>query len=400
MTKLFIEDLDLKGKRVLVRVDFNVPLDSNLNVTDPTRIEAALPTIKYILKQGGMPILMSHFGRPKMQYKRELSLVPCAKVLSILLKKTVTMAPDCIGEDVQDLVDAMEPDSILLLENLRFHRAEKHPEEAPDFAEELASFGDCYVDDAFGAAHREHSSIVEVPKHFPEKAAAGYLLMKEITALDKILKTPKHPFVALIGGAKISSKLGILKTLAKKADTLLIGGGMSYTFLKAQGFEVGNSICEESEVENAKEVLATAKRVLLPLDITVVQEFSEDAPSKVVDSSQIGPEYEGVDIGPKTIALFSEELKKAQTILWNGPVGVFEFVPFAKGTFAMAGAIADSSAESVVGGGDSIAALKKSKMEKKISHISTGGGATLEYIELGTLPGIEALSEKSAAARN
>ncbi len=395
MGKLFIEDLDLAGKHVLVRVDFNVPLDSDLNVTDPTRIEAALPTIQYILKRGGMPILMSHFGRPKAQYTRELSLAPCAKVLSILLKRSVIMAPNCIGEEVRDLVDAMKPGSILLLENLRFHRAEEYPKEAPDFAKELASFGDCYIDDAFGAAHREHSSIVELPKYFPCLAAAGYLLRKETTALDAILKNPARPFCALIGGDKISSKISLLKSLAEKADVLLIGGGMAYTFLKAQGFEIGNSLCEESEIAHAQEVIATAHKLLLPVDVTVVQELSEDAPFKIVAVDQITCGYQGVDIGPKTVALFSEELSKAKSVLWNGPVGVFECEPFAKGTFALAKAIAKTDCTSVVGGGASIAALKQAGVEKAISHISTGGGATLKYIELGTLPGIEALSETS-----
>jgi len=398
MKKLFIEDLDVKGRRVLLRVDFNVPLDSDRNVTDATRIEAALPTIEYILKQGGMPILMSHFGRPNSEREAGLSLAPCARLLSTLLNKTVTMAPDCIGDEVEDLAAAMRPGSILLLENLRFHRAEQHPKEGPEFARKLASIGDCYVDDAFGAAHRADSSIVELPKYFPEASAAGYLMMKEIAALDQILKQPLRPFVALIGGAKISTKMGILKALAQKADTLLIGGGMAYTFLKAQGFEVGDSIYEEREIEKAKEVMASANRLLLPIDLTVVEEFSENAPSKVVKVDQIEEKYQGVDIGPKTIALFSSELGNAKSILWNGPLGVFEFAPFAKGTFAMAKAIADSGAESVVGGGDSIAALKSSGLEKGISHISTGGGATLEYIEFGTLPGIEALSDKKVRA--
>lgn len=392
MKKLFIEELTLKGKRVLVRVDFNVPLDGNLNVTDPTRIEAALPTIEYILKQGGMPILMSHFGRPKAQFTPELSLAPCARVLSVLLKKTVTMAPNCIGEEVRELVDAMEPSSILLLENLRFHRAEKHPEEAPEFASELASFADCYVDDAFAAAHRSHSSITEVPKHFEERAAAGFLMKKEMEALDRLLKNPKRPFVALIGGAKISSKIGLLNSLAEKVDTLLIGGAMSHTFLLATGKKVGKSLCEPNEVANAKQIMQKAKKLLLPLDLRVVEEFSEEASSKVVDSENITNKEEAVDIGPKTVELFSQEIAQAGTLLWNGPVGVFEFTPFAKGTFELAHAVAKSGCESIVGGGDSIAAIKQAGVEGQITHISTGGGATLAYIELGTLPGIEALS--------
>ncbi|MCP5469616.1 MAG: phosphoglycerate kinase [Chlamydiales bacterium] len=390
MTKLFIEDLPLKDKKVLVRVDFNVPLDQDLNVTDPTRIEAALPTIRYILDQGGIPILMSHFGRPKAEYLPELSLAPCARVLSKLLNRTVTMAPDCIGEEVEDLVDALKPGSLLLLENLRFHRAEKHPEEGLEFAQALAKLGDLYVNDAFGCCHRAHTSITALPALFPDRAAAGYLLKKEIESLDKLLKEPERPLVAIIGGAKISSKIGVLKALCERVDTLLIGGGMAYTFLKAQNIGIGNSLCENEHLETAKEIMAKAKKLLLPVDLVVVQEFSEDAPSKIV--ATIPPGYEGVDIGPKTVELFCSEIRKAKSILWNGPVGVFEFEPFAKGTFALARAVAESGAQSVVGGGDSIAALKKSGMEKKISHISTGGGATLEYIELGTLPGIEALT--------
>ena len=394
MDKLFVEDLDLKGKRVLLRVDFNVPMDNEQRVTDPTRIEAALPTIKYILDQGGMPILMSHFGRPKAAFQPELSLRPCAHVLSDLLKRPVTMAPDSIGDEVEDLVAAMKPGSIVLLENLRFHRAEKHPEEGPEFAKELASFGDCYVDDAFGCCHRNHSSITELPKYFEGASAAGYLLKKEVEMLDHLLKSPQRPFVAIIGGAKISTKIGILKALASKADVLLIGGGMSYTFLLAQGHEVGKSIVEPNEVPTAKEILSKAKKILLPVDIAAIKEFSEDAPFEVVSAQSIGKDQEGVDIGPKTIKLFSDEIAKAKTVLWNGPVGVFEFIPFARGTVALAHAIAKAHCESVIGGGDSIAAIKKAGVEKEITHISTGGGATLEYIELGTLPGIEALSKR------
>lgn len=396
MTKLFIEDLPLKNKRVLVRVDFNVPLDQNRCVTDPTRIEATLPTIRYILQQGGMPILMSHLGRPKGAYSPELSLAPCVRVLASSLNKVVMMAPDCIGEEVEDLVESMQSGSILLLENLRFHRAEKYPAEAPEFAKKLASYADFYVNDAFGSSHRDHSSVTAVPKLFPGKAAAGYLLMKEISYLDKLLKNPKRPFYALIGGAKVSSKIGVLESLAEKADCLLIGGGMCYTFLKARGIPIGRSLCEDDQLDIAKKIMAKAKKIIFPIDFKVVEEFSEDAPSKVTTIEEgIPPNYQGVDLGPRSIELFCDTISQAGSILWNGPVGVFEFEPFAEGTLAIARALGSIHAESVVGGGDSIAALKKFGMEKNISHISTGGGATLEYLEKGTLVGIEALSEKS-----
>ena len=303
------------------------------------------------------------------------------------------MAPDVIGSATQALINTLKPSEILLLENLRFHRAEEHPDEDPDFAKKLASFGDFYVNDAFGTAHRKHSSTYTLPKLFPNKAAAGLLLEKEIHYLSNILDNPKRPFYAIIGGAKISSKLGVLKSLLKKADRLIIGGGMAYTFLKAKGVPIGKSICEPDLIPVAQEILESKTPIDLPTDIVAAQTCSEDAPHQVV--TEIPDNLEGVDIGPKTIQYYTTLIGQAQTILWNGPVGVFELKPFATGTNALAAAIAHSSAISIVGGGDSIAALKESGFADQISHLSTGGGATLEYIEYGTLPAIEALSNKT-----
>lgn len=395
MEKLFIEDLDVKGKKVLMRVDFNVPLDGEGNIMDGTRIEASLPSINYILNQGGSLILMSHLGRPRNAPSPALSLAPCAKMLSALIDRPVTMAPNCVGEDVKLLVDKLQPGDILLLENLRFHRAEEHPDEDPDFARILSSYGDCYVNDAFGTAHRKHSSTYTVAQYFPGKAAAGYLMENEIHFLGELFANPKRPFVALIGGAKISTKMGVIQTLLKKVDTLLIGGGMAYTFLKAQGKSIGNSIYEEELMQTAKECFNGGDKIVLPLDFVVAEEVSETAPSKVVTVEEgIPAGYQGVDIGPKTVELFSQYLKKAATTLWNGPVGVYELESFAQGTLTIAEVIANSSAQSVVGGGDSIAALNETDLIDNITHVSTGGGASLEFLEKGTLPGIEVLSEK------
>ncbi len=400
MEKLFIEQLPIEGKRVLVRVDFNVPLDGQGNVTDAARIEAALPTIRYILDQKGIPILISHLGRPHGSINPEFSLRPCVKVLSGLLNRPVKLAPDIIGHEVEEMVKTLEVGEILMLENVRFHRAEEHPDEDPDFAKQLASYGDLFVNDAFGAAHRNHSSTCTITKYFPNKSAAGYLLAKEIHFLGEILSKPAKPFCALIGGAKISSKMGVLRTLVKRVDTLLIGGGMSYTFFKAQGIAIGKSICEENLVSLAQEIIeecvAQNVKLLLPLDIHAAEACSEDAPSQIVDMKDGIPSHlEGLDIGPKTIALFSEAIMQAKTLLWNGPVGVFEFEPYAKGTTALALVVGKSKATSIVGGGDSLAALKQAEALDKVTHVSTGGGATIEFIEHGTLPAIEALSENT-----
>lgn len=399
MSKLFIEDLGIKGKKILMRVDFNVPLDDDHNIIDATRIEATIPSIRYVLDQGGSLILMSHLGRPKNEYDADLSLKPCALELSRILNRDVKMAPDCIGSKVKDMVDKIKPGDIILLENLRFHRAEEFPDEDPEFAKTLASYGDAYVNDAFGTAHRKHSSTYTVAKYFPGKAAAGYLMEKEIRFLGEALNNPKRPFYALIGGAKVSSKIGVLKALLNKVDGLIIGGGMSYTFLKAQNFEIGNSLLEADLVSLAKEIIikANEKKVelLLPIDAVIAEECTSQAKTQIVDIKEGIPKgFQGLDIGPKTIELFTNALKKGKTILWNGPVGVYELDPFAKGSLAMANAIASTNATTIVGGGDSVALINAAEMEDKITHISTGGGATLEYIELGSLPGIDALSNR------
>lgn len=343
-------------------------------------------------------ILMSHLGRPKDKRLPEFSLAPCAKRLSELLKKTVQMASDCVGPETEKLARGLKPGQVLLLENLRFHRGEEHPEEDPAFVKQLASLGDVYVNDAFGTAHRAHASTATIAQYFPGRAAAGFLLEKEIRFLGSALLDPKHPFYAIIGGAKISTKIGVLKALISKVDALLIGGGMAYTFFKAQGISIGNSIHEDDLLDQAKEIIrackAAGKKLLLPVDIVVVSTISNDAKMKTVDSSKGIPDgLEGVDIGPKTIQLFTQQLKDAATVFWNGPLGVFEQSNFAKGTNAIAKAIASLKATTIVGGGDSIAALQAAGVADKITHISTGGGASLEYIEFGKLPGIEALSD-------
>lgn len=395
MAKLFIEDLNVNGKKVLMRVDFNVPRGSDLNVVDPTRIETTLPSIRYVLDRGGALILMSHLGRPRGEPRPELSLAPLAKVLASLLDKPVVMAPDCIGEKVRKRVDALKPGAILLLENLRFHRAEEHPEEDPSFAQELASYGDFYINDAFATAHRKHSSTYTITRYFPGRAAAGYLLAKEIKFLDQMLRSPEHPFYALIGGAKISTKIGVINSLVKKVDRLIIAGGMAYTFLKAKKFEVGESLVEEELVPLAKEILKEyGDKIVLPVDCVAATECSEEAPAKIVKFPGGVPKgYQGLDIGPSTIQLFNNILSDAKTLLWNGPFGVYELDRFAQGTIAIAHYLAKISATKIVGGGDLIAAIRQAGVTDQMTHISTGGGATLEYLEFGTLPGIEALSD-------
>ena len=396
--KLTLNDLPINGKKVLMRVDFNVPIE-NGNVTDNTRIAASLPSIRYILEHGAALILMSHLGRPKGTVAKEFSLAPCAKELSRLLGKPVKMAPDCIGPKVEELARGLKSGEVLMLENLRFHAAEEKPEKDPSFAQKLAKLGNYYVDDAFGTAHRAHSSTFSVPKLFPGKAAAGFLLEREIEFLGSALTHPKRPFIAIIGGAKISTKLNVLKSLLGKVDTLLIGGGMAFTFFKAQGKQIGKSICEDDLIPEAKNILKFASeqnvKLVLPVDTVAVPEISENAKPTVVDTEKgIPSDLEGVDIGPKTIRAFEEAIKPAQTILWNGPLGVFGVELFAKGTEAIAKAVASTSAVTIAGGGETIAAINKTGVEDKFTHLSTGGGATLEYIEFGTLPGIEALSDK------
>lgn len=400
MTKLCLEDLAIEGKKVIMRVDFNVPLDGEGNVADATRIEASLPSIKYILEHGGSLILMSHLGRPRNEPNPDLSLAPVAKVLEGLIDHPVNMAPDCVGEKVEELAANLKKGDVLLLENLRFHRAETHPDEDPHFAKQLASYADYYVNDAFGTAHRKHSSTYTIAEFFPGKAAAGYLLQNEIHFLGEILHNPKRPFFALLGGAKISTKFGVVKALLEKADKLLIGGGMAYTFLKARGHKIGNSLYEADFLDLAKELLETVgQKIILPRDALIAETVSEEAPVKLVDFSEADiPEgYQGLDIGPQTIERFSHALGEAKTVLWNGPLGVYELERFAKGTHTLAARLGSLDVVSIVGGGDLIAALNQAGVSDKITHISTGGGATLEYLEHGTLPCIEVLSEKTVA---
>lgn len=395
--KLSIRDLDLREKKVLIRVDFNVPLDKELNITDDSRIKAAIPTIKYVIDHGGSAILMSHLGRPKDKPLPEFSLSPCATRLSKLLNKPVKMAPDCVGNDVINMVKQLKQGEIILLENLRFHRGEEHPEEDPEFAKNLASLGDLYVNDAFGTAHRAHASTAEIAKYFPDRAASGFLMEKEIAYLGSVLIDPKRPFYAILGGAKISSKFGVIKALMKKADVLLIGGAMTFTFLKAQRIPIGKSLYEEDFVHAAQEIMDIADhshcRLLLPDDLVITEEVKPNASYSIVKSHQGIPDgFQGVDIGPETIRQYSEELKHAETVFWNGPLGVFECPPFNLGTNAIAKALGETSATKIIGGGDSVAAVESAGLADKMDHLSTGGGASLEYIEFGKLPGIEALS--------
>lgn len=395
--KLSIRDLDLHGKKALIRVDFNVPME-NGKISDDTRIRAALPTIQYALDQGAAVILLSHLGRPKGP-SPEFSLAPCAKRLSELLEKPVQMAINCHGQEVAEKAAKLKPGELLMLENLRFHPGEEHPEQEPEFVASLADLGDVYIDDAFGCAHRPHASIVPITTFFPGKAAAGLLLEKEIAYLGATLADPKRPFYAILGGSKVSTKFKVIEALMKKADVLLIGGGMAYTFLKVQGFDIGNSLFEADYEGVAREILDVGQqsrcRILLPTDIVVTEKIEKGAPSKTVDvKAGIPAGFEGVDIGPKTILTYEKELQNAATVFWNGPLGVFECAPFERGTFKIAQALADSSATTIVGGGDSAAAIELAGFTDGISHISTGGGASLEYIEFGTLPGIEALSDK------
>ncbi len=395
MSKKTVKDIELKGKKVLVRCDFNVPLDENRNITDNTRIVAALPTIKYLLENNCSIILCSHLGRPKGEFKPEFSLAPVAKELSRLLDKDVIMAKDVIGEDAKTKAANLKEGEILLLENVRFHREETDND--PEFSKELASMAEVYVNDAFGAAHRAHSSTVGVASYLP--AVSGFLIEKELKFLGEALDNPVRPFMAILGGAKVSDKIGVIDSLLEKVDTLMIGGGMAYTFFKAQGYNVGNSMCEEDKLDLARELMQKAKdkgvKLMLPVDTRVGKEFKPDTESKTVAWTEIPDDWEGFDIGEKTIEMFSEELKSAKTVVWNGPLGLFEFDQFAKGTNAIAKVLSElTDATTIIGGGDSAAAVRKAGLQDKMTHISTGGGASLEFLEGKKLPGIECLQDK------
>ncbi|MBU0671784.1 MAG: phosphoglycerate kinase [Candidatus Margulisbacteria bacterium] len=392
-----IPDKELKGKKVFVRCDFNVPLDDKQNITSDKRIRAAMPTIEYLIKCGARLILASHLGRPKGEVKKELSLVPVQKKLAELLGKPVAMAPDCVGPEVKKLVDGLKDGDVLLLENLRFHKTET--KNNPEFAKELASLAEIYVSDAFGTVHRAHASTEGIAHHLP--AYAGFLIEKELKFLGGALTDPKKPFVAIIGGAKISGKLEVLKSLVNKVDSLIIGGGMAYTFFKAQGVAVGKSLVEDDLIDDAKAILKAAKEknvpFLLPIDHVIADKFAEDANSKATSDTAIPDGWLGVDIGPGSVKKFSEAINGAKTIVWNGPMGVFEMPKFAAGTLGIAKAVADATSKgavSIIGGGDSASAVKKAGLADKMSHISTGGGASLEFLEGKVLPGIAVLQDK------
>ena len=389
MNKKTVRDVDLKGKRVLMRADFNVPLKDGV-ITDDTRIQAALPTIKYILEQGASLILMSHLGRPKGKTP-ELTLKPVAEHLSELLGQKVTMAPDTIGDAVKALADAMQPGEVMVLENTRFYSGEKNND--PDFARQLAELGDIFVNDAFGTAHRAHASTEGVTKYLP--AVAGFLIGKEIDFLGRATGNPERPYIVILGGAKVSDKIAVIKNLLSKADKVLIGGGMANTFFKAQGLEMGDSLVEDDVLDTAKALLAQAGDVLvLPVDAVVADAFDNDANRKVVAVDAVEPGWRILDIGPATIAQYKDILATAKTVVWNGPMGVFEMPNFAVGTFAIAEALAEIDAITVIGGGDSASAVKKAGVADKVSHVSTGGGASMEFLEGKTLPGIAALQDR------
>ena len=394
MNKKTIRDIDLKNKKVLVRCDFNVPMDENRNITDNRRIVAALPTIKYLLEQNCKIVLCSHLGRPKGEFKEEFSLKPVAKELSRLLGKDVIMANDVIGPDAKNKAENLKNGEIMLLENVRFHREETDND--PNFSKELASFGEIFVNDAFGTAHRAHASTEGVTKYLP--AVSGFLIEKELKFLGEALNNPERPFIAILGGAKVSDKIGVIDSLLEKVDTLMIGGGMAYTFFKAQGYEVGNSLCEPDKCDLALKLMEKAKeknvKFMLPIDTKIGKEFKPDTESKTVGWKEIPEGWEGFDIGEKTIEMFKEELKNAKTVIWNGPLGLFEFDQFAIGTNEIAKDLATLNATTIIGGGDSAAAVEKAGLGDKMTHISTGGGASLEFLEGKKLPGIEALMDK------
>ncbi|MDY3052593.1 MAG: phosphoglycerate kinase [Ndongobacter sp.] len=398
MAKKTIKDLDVRGKRVLVRVDFNVPMakDGSLKITDDARIVASLPTIEYLLEQGARVILMSHLGRPKGVADPAFSLSSVARRLAELLGRPVAFldSPVVVDEQVKADVMKLRDGEVCLLQNTRYVAGETKND--PDFSAKLASLAELYVNDAFGTSHRAHSSNVGVASILP--SALGFLVQKEVEIMGKALNDPERPFVSILGGAKVSDKIGVISNLLNKVDTILIGGGMAYTFVKAMGYEIGHSLLEEDKLELARELMENAKEkgveLLLPLDAVVASEFSADAATEVVDIDQIPAQMQALDIGPKTAALFAEKIRAAKTVVWNGPMGVFEMEPFAGGTRAVARAMAEADAVTIVGGGDSAAAVEEAGFKDSITHVSTGGGASLEYLEGKVLPGIDAIEEK------
>ena len=391
--KMSVKDIDVAGKKVLVRCDFNVPLKEGV-ITNDKRIVAALPTIKYLKENGAKVILCSHLGRPKGEWLPEFSLAPVAKRLSELLECEVRMSKDVIGEDAKDISATIKEGEVALLENVRYYKEET--KNVPEFAKELASLAEIFVNDAFGTAHRAHASTTGVADYIP--AVCGFLIQKEIDVMGKALDNPVRPFVAVLGGAKVSDKIGVITNLLEKVDTLIVGGAMAYTFLKAEGHNVGISLCEEDKLELASELLAKAKEkgvsLLLPVDHIAADKFDENAEPVLVEGKDIPEGLMGMDVGPKSVELFKEAVKNAKTVIWNGPMGVFEFKNFAGGTFAVAEAIAETDCISIIGGGDSVAAVTKLGFADKMTHISTGGGASLEFLEGLELPGIAALNEK------
>ena len=394
MNKKTIEDVDVNGKRVLVRVDFNVPMDEDKNITDENRILGALPTIQYLLKHGAKVVLCSHMGRPKGEFNMKYSLAPVAKRLGELLGMEVKMAKDVIGPDAEATVASLKEGEVCLLENLRFHKEEEKND--PEFAKKLASFGEIYVNDAFGTAHRAHASTAGVTQYLP--SVCGFLIEKELRIMGGALENPDRPFLAILGGAKVSDKIGVINNLLEKVDVLIIGGGMAYTFQKAMGGHIGNSLCEDDKLDLAKELLARAaykgKRIVLPVDNEAGDAFKNDCLHITVHSQEIPDGFEGMDIGPVTREMFVNEVKRARTIIWNGPMGVSEFPPFAAGTRAVAEAVAANPGITIIGGGDSAAAIQKLGFADKVTHVSTGGGASLEFLEGIELPGIAALDDK------
>ncbi|MEG1105752.1 MAG: phosphoglycerate kinase [Eubacterium sp.] len=394
--KKTVKDVDLKNKKVIMRADFNVPLNDKGEITDDTRIQAALPTIKYILDQGASLILMSHLGRPKNEPDPRYSLLPVAKKLSEVLGTAVIFNDDgeVIGQVTKDAAAGLKTGQILLLQNTRFRPEEKKNDLG--FAKELASLGDVFVDDAFGSCHRAHASTAGIAQYLP--AISGFLIQKELDFIGKALEAPERPFIAILGGAKVSDKIGVINHLLEKVDALIIGGGMMYTFLKAKGYEIGTSLLEEDKIELAKELIEKAEKsgvkLLLPVDVVIAPEFKADSPATTVAIDVMPSDQMGLDIGEKTQALFTDVIKSAKTVIWNGPMGVFEFPAFAKGTIAVAKAMAESDAITIIGGGDSAAAVKQLGFEAGMSHISTGGGASLEFMEGKVLPGIDVLEDK------